>query len=601
MILNEIKSLKNKLVTRRAFTLAEMMVVLMILSLVLAAFMPVITKRSKVSGSSAGIWKYASNNSDIFFGTSLSTQGLSLGLSGLDNNNTRLLINSSSADQVPITFYQGGTESGKLIVTGGTAGSTYGSYNVGLGEVTLPPASYGSATVVGYGAQGLTTSDTAVGIDAIANGSAAAVAVGDNAFAQGNRSIAMGSWSYANGTYAINIGTNTDFTHSTSYGAHNSGTVAIGTNATASGMRAVAIGVSTVASAYRGATAVGSNSTATASGSDEGASAFGYGAYANSIASTAIGFLTKATGSYSAALGYSANASGNSSTAVGNGAQATSSATTAVGSGANATKNYSVALGYQANATGSSSGYASAFGYTAKATGDYSTALSAYSVASGDQSCALGQGANASGYSGFAIGQDSKASNVYSFAIGHAATTNADNQIVLGTSAYTVYIPGKLTVDGLTTGPSQYWTVSDRRLKNLKGEFTDGLDKIRQIKSYNFVMKKDKEKIPQVGVIAQDLKKVFPEAVRKGDDGYLTIRQNDMFYAMLNSIKQLDKIVQGLIKDLKALVVKVEQIEHQILSLAKIDQGQNQRIKALEAKNKALEIRILKLEKSINK
>ena len=40
--------------------------------------------------------------------------------------------------------------------------------------------------------------------------------------------------------------------------------------------------------------------------------------------------------------------------------------------------------------------------------------------------------------------------------------------------------------------------------------------------------------------MAQDLQKIFPDAVAKGDDGYLRIRLEDMFYAVINAVKELD-------------------------------------------------------------
>lgn len=51
----------------RAFTLAEMMVVMLILSIVLAAMAPVVTTRSKVDQSSP--WRYSEGNlSDAYYG-----------------------------------------------------------------------------------------------------------------------------------------------------------------------------------------------------------------------------------------------------------------------------------------------------------------------------------------------------------------------------------------------------------------------------------------------------------------------------------------------------------------------------------------------------
>ncbi|CDE58717.1 cell wall surface anchor family protein [Fusobacterium sp. CAG:439] len=113
---------------------------------------------------------------------------------------------------------------------------------------------------------------------------------------------------------------------------------------------------------------------------------------------------------------------------------------------------------------------------------------------------------------------------------------------------------------------------SDRRLKYVGKEFNSGLEKIRQLKVFNYTFKKDKSKTPHVGVIAQDLQKVFPDAVKEGKDGFLLIRMEDMFFAMINSIKELD--------------LKYEAQEKRINELETQLKKQNTRLEKLEAKIK---------------
>jgi len=102
---------------------------------------------------------------------------------------------------------------------------------------------------------------------------------------------------------------------------------------------------------------------------------------------------------------------------------------------------------------------------------------------------------------------------------------------------------------------------SDKRLKYINGENTSGLDKIRQLKVFNYTFKKDKTKTPHVGVIAQDLQKIFPDAVKKGKNGFLTIRLEDMFYAVINAIKELDARVTALEKENAELKARLDKIE----------------------------------------
>ena len=103
--------------------------------------------------------------------------------------------------------------------------------------------------------------------------------------------------------------------------------------------------------------------------------------------------------------------------------------------------------------------------------------------------------------------------------------------------------------------------ISDRRLKYVGKESTTGLDKVRQLKVFNFTYKKDTTKTPHVGVIAQDLQKVFPNAVQKGKDGFLTIRMEDMFYAVVNAIKELDAKYQAQEKRINELEKRIEKLE----------------------------------------
>ena len=82
---------------------------------------------------------------------------------------------------------------------------------------------------------------------------------------------------------------------------------------------------------------------------------------------------------------------------------------------------------------------------------------------------------------------------------------------------------------------------------------------------FNYTFKKDELKTPRVGVIAQDLQKVFPDAVVKGDDGYLRIRLEDMFYALINAVKELDtkvtKIIEKLETQEEVIVLQQKEIE----------------------------------------
>ena len=81
---------------------------------------------------------------------------------------------------------------------------------------------------------------------------------------------------------------------------------------------------------------------------------------------------------------------------------------------------------------------------------------------------------------------------------------------------------------------------------------------------FNYTFKKDETKEPRVGVMAQDLQKIFPDAVKKGEDGFLRIRMEDMFYAVINAIKELDTRVTALEKENAELKIRLEKLEAKI-------------------------------------
>ena len=146
----------------------------------------------------------------------------------------------------------------------------------------------------------------------------------------------------------------------------------------------------------------------------------------------------------------------------------------------------------------------------------------------------------------------------------------------------------------LETLKGQINSLSDIRLKNVSGDNTAGLKEINALEVKNYTFKNDKEKTQHVGVIAQQLQKIFPNAVTKDKDGYLRIRTEDIFYAMVNSIKDLFKQLQDLTAKITGLDSRLTELEKQ----NKLLQEQN---KLLKKQNKAIEKRLAKLEKQTAK
>jgi hypothetical protein len=102
---------------------------------------------------------------------------------------------------------------------------------------------------------------------------------------------------------------------------------------------------------------------------------------------------------------------------------------------------------------------------------------------------------------------------------------------------------------------------SDERLKNIHGTIPDALEKVKSLGGYYFTENETAKSLgynndaQQVGVIAQEVEKVLPEAVKPApiDDKYLTV--------------QYEKMVPLLIEAMKEQQAKIEELEARLANL----------------------------------
>jgi hypothetical protein len=302
---------------------------------------------------------------------------------------------------------------------------------------------------------------------------------------------------------------------------------------------------------------------------------FGKDATANKTNATALGHKTSVTGDNATALGYNAEASADDATALGYNSQA-AEASVSIGASSKSSAN-SVSIGSDVKATGN---YAVAIGNGKKAsdsdpataaTGSNSVAVGSRAISAGNYSIALGYNSSTTdtSTSAMAIGPSASALYGYSVAIGPGAFTEKVNQLCIGNTAGeegTKFI--KIGSSGSTTEilgtlnlSADPFIVSDARKKNVIGEYKSGLDDIMKIKTYEFTYKNDLKKEKRVGVLAQELQKIFPNAVKTDEKGYLSIKKEDMFFAMINAIKQLKQENIELKKQIEELSARIDKLE----------------------------------------
>ena len=263
---------------------------------------------------------------------------------------------------------------------------------------------------------------------------------------------------------------------------------------------------------------------------------------------------------------------------------------TAIGADTIASGDGSAALGRYAKAT--ADGAIALGGWTKKTTDNVDLQVTAGAQASAGNSIAIGTGAVASGLNSVAIGTGAQALARNSVAIGKGVVSAGNNAIAIGKTGTTVCVH-TLQYESLSQ-------VSDRRLKNVGEVFTGGLEQIKKLEVFNYTFKKDTEKTPRVGVMAQDLQKIFPNAVFKGEDGFLRIRMEDMFYALVNAVKELDAKVQMIVdKNIAGLKKQIADLEEENRVITEKNVALEKQIASLYEQNAKLEERMNAIEKQL--
>lgn len=146
-----------------------------------------------------------------------------------------------------------------------------------------------------------------------------------------------------------------------------------------------------------------------------------------------------------------------------------------------------------------------------------------------------------------------------------------------------LHVIGNILASGTITGSS------DIRLKKDIKKIPNALDKLSKINGVTYFWKEtDKHSEgKQLGVIAQEVEKEFPEAVLTSDDGFKSVSYFGLIAPVIESIKTLYGKMIGNDQKLKELELKYK--------------NQNLEIMRLNQRNRQLEMRLQKLESVLSK
>ena len=148
--------------------------------------------------------------------------------------------------------------------------------------------------------------------------------------------------------------------------------------------------------------------------------------------------------------------------------------------------------------------------------------------------------------------------------IGYEATGQADNSVVLGNENVTAVYMGEDSGAKIYAGEGSFTgnitiggdvvVSSDARLKANIMSLGSTLAKLLLIDGKTYTMKKNGKQ--KIGVLAQDIQKVFPELVTTDDKDMLAVNYQGLVPVLINALKEqddkisrLEKLVEKLISD----------------------------------------------------
>jgi len=111
----------------------------------------------------------------------------------------------------------------------------------------------------------------------------------------------------------------------------------------------------------------------------------------------------------------------------------------------------------------------------------------------------------------------------------------------------------KLEVNGNIVASAYYYT-SDIRKKENVTNIENSLSKILQLQGISYNLKDEENK--RMGFSAQDLQKVYPELVKEGSDGYLSIDGTGLIAPLVEAIKEQQKKIEELEEKINILMQK---------------------------------------------
>ena len=141
--------------------------------------------------------------------------------------------------------------------------------------------------------------------------------------------------------------------------------------------------------------------------------------------------------------------------------------------------------------------------------------------------------------------------------VGQTGALTTTGSVYINTGALGVNVAASATAGRIdASNDIVAYSTSDQRLKENIKPLADATEKVKKLTGVEFDWKQEHKEVHgyeghDVGVIAQEVQEVLPEAIRTNDSGYLSVRYEKLIGLLIESNKELAARIEELEAKLK--------------------------------------------------